>query len=83
MNQRQFDADGDGEYDPEKYRDFRGNPIRSLFDNPAAGPYEKSHLEHYKPKHPVIDDDLNFEKDRELRREIAAIERERKGRNGQ
>jgi hypothetical protein len=44
MNQQQFDADNapdDGENKLEWWNDFRGNPIRALFDNPQPR-YERS-----------------------------------------
>lgn len=44
MNQLQFDADLNGS-DCEEFREFQGNPIRQLFDNPPRGMSEPSYLD--------------------------------------
>ena len=80
MNQQQFDRDdcGDGFNPDEVYQNFHDNPMRRLFENAARQQSERSHLDHYKPKHPVIDYPDEERLDRETYREIASIRRRKK-----
>jgi hypothetical protein len=66
MNQRQFDADGRGKFDPEQYHEFAGNPIRQLFDSASRQQSERSYLGYTK-------DDYEDDLDNETRREIRLI----------